>query len=63
MMEDDHACKEDMMIVTKQAMDEHCGAFYSQEDKISLIEVGRKIAQYECFLQKFEQWCSEYILY
>ena len=60
-MKNDNACKEDMMIVTEQSIVERCNSFYTTDEKASLLKVGSKIADYECFLQKFEQWCSKYI--
>ena len=61
-MENDFACTEDMVIAAYQSVD-RCGSFYKPNEKILLKDFGSKIATYECFLQKFEQWCSEYIQY
>ena len=62
-MENDKACVEDMMIAAKQSIDERCGSFFQANEKIQLLKAGSKIAKYECFLQKFEQWCSSFIQY
>ena len=62
-MENDIACTEDMVIAAYQSVDGRCGSFYKPNEKILLKDIGSKIATYECFLQKFEQWCSEYIQY
>ena len=62
-MENDNACVEDMMIAIKQSIDERCGLFFQANEKIELLNAGSKLAKYECFLQKFEQWCSSFIQY
>ena len=62
-MENDNACVEDMMIAAKQSIDERCGSFFQANEIVELSNAGRKIANYECFLQKFEQWCSSFIQY
>lgn len=62
-MEDDYACTEDMILVMEESVGKECRSFYLQNEIDALREVGRKIAIYECFLQKFEQRCSEYLTY
>ena len=62
-MENDVACTEDMLIAAYQSVDDRCGSFYNPNEQLLIKEIGSKIATYECFLQKFEQLCSEYIQY
>ena len=60
-MDNDHACNEDMVIAVQQSVNERCQPFYSVAEGLSLQDVGEKIAMYECFLQKFQQKCSEFL--
>ena len=60
-MDNDHACNEDMVLAVQQSVNERCQSFYSVAEGLSLQDVGEKIAMYECFLQKFQQKCSEFL--
>ena len=62
-MDNDYACTEDMILAMEESVGNDCRSFYLQNEIDALREVGRKIAIYECFLQKFEQQCSEFIIY
>ena len=60
-MDNDYACNEDMILAVKQSVNEKCQSFYSVGERLSLHNAGEKIAMYECFLQKFQQKCSEFL--
>ena len=60
-MDNDIACKEDMTLAVQEAVTERCKSFYSVTEILSLQDVGEKIATYECFLQNFQQQCSEFL--
>lgn len=60
-MDNDNACKEEMILAVQQSVNEKCKSFYSVAESFSVQDVGEKIAMYECFLQKFEQQCLEFL--
>ena len=62
-MENDNACVEDMILVMQESVVTSCRSFYVPAEISALHKVGKKIATYECFLQKFEQRCSEFLIF
>ena len=60
-MENDNACNEDMVIIVKESIFESCKSYYSPNEVSILNKLGENIVSYECFLQKFEQICAEFI--
>ena len=60
-IENDYSCKEDMTILVKESITENCNPHYSPNELSTLLKHGENIVLYECFLQKFEQICSEFI--
>ena len=60
-MENDNSCNEDMVILVKESITESCMNSYHPIELSTLYELGENVVSYECFLQKFEQMCSEFI--
>ena len=60
-LENDNSCYEDMVILVKESIIETCKHNYNPNELSTLSEIGENVVSYECFLQKFEQMCSEFI--
>ena len=60
-IENDNSCNEDMVILVKESIFETCKHHYNPIEVSTLNELGQNVVSYECFLQKFEQMCSEFI--
>ena len=60
-MENDNACSEDMAILMKEFIFDRCKSYYLPNEVSILNQHGENIISYECFLQKFEQMCAEFI--
>ena len=63
LMDNDNACEIDMIQAFQDSVTEKCKSSYLQNEMWSIHEIGKNLAIYECFLQKFEQRCLEFFTY